>query len=71
IVEESEARQAGVAKVHAVRVQPDVKAVSAAVYTLHGSRAKARARGSHRPAGSSAPSSRPAKESGPVQQTLF
>ena len=71
IVDEAESRQAGVAKVHAVRVQADVKAVSAAVYTLHGSRAKARARASNRPATMSALPSRPAKESGPVQQTLF
>ena len=71
IVDEAESRQAGVAKVHAVRVQPDVKAISAAVYTLHGSRAKARARASNRPATMSALPSRPGKESGPVQQTLF
>ena len=71
IVDEAESRQAGVAKVHAVRVQPDVKAVSAAVYTLHGSRAKARARASNRPADAPDRPSRPGKDSGPVQQTLF
>lgn len=71
LVDEAESRQAGVTKVHAVRAQAEVKAVSAAVYTLHGSRAKARARASNRPTASSSRSVHTKTESGPVQQTLF
>ena len=56
IVDGAEARQAA-ALVHAVRVQPDVKAVSAAVYTPPQS-SESRARASHRPAGSGSPSRR-------------